>query len=377
MIGPIQKLHAVLSKPLVSPVFFFGGVTFDSLTLTRIDHLLNNLLLLLYVSLLGALIVLTGRVEIGHTSGPHAIASTKCWTLPSLLRRAEPYYLPCLQFLFGALFSAYAIFYVKSASWNTSAIFLLVVVTLLVSNEFLRNRLSSLKLLVTLYAFVTFSFFTLFLPVVTGVMNTGIFLIGAILSAAAALLVVSLTFQGVSNQSRWSPLLTSLPAIAMVGVLTSFYFLNWIPPVPLSLKAAGMYHHVEKLEGTYQLTFKEGAWYELWKRSDDSIREGGPAYCFTAVFAPVSLDTTIYHHWQHRPSRSEDQPTAQPFSTTDRIPISISGGREEGYRGYTVKRKMLSGEWRVDVETEGGKLIRRVPFKVEEGETSVMKTIFY
>ncbi len=138
-----------------------------------------------------------------------------------------------------------------------------------------------------------------------------------------------------------------------------------------------MYHHVEKSEGTYQLTFEEGSWYEFWKRSDDSIREGGPAYCFTAVFAPVSLDTTIYHHWQDRPPRSEDEQSEQQFRTTDRIPIAISGGREEGYRGYTVKQRMLAGEWRVDVETEGGKLIRRVPFKVEEGEPPVTKTILY
>lgn len=103
MIGPIQKLHAVLSKPLVPPVFFFGGVTFDSLTLTRIDHLLGNLLLLLYVSLLGALIILTGRVEMGQMWGQRTLALTTRWTLPQLLRRAEPYYLPGLQFLFGAL----------------------------------------------------------------------------------------------------------------------------------------------------------------------------------------------------------------------------------------------------------------------------------
>ena len=248
---------------------------------------------------------------------------------------------------------------------------------MLVANEFLRKRLSSLTLVVTLYAFVTFSFFTLFLPVITGMMNTRIFLIGAILSAAVVLLVVALTFRGVSTPSRWSPWLTSLPAMAMVGVLTSFYFLNWIPPVPLSLKAAGMYHYVEKSEGTYRLTFAEGAWYELWKRSDDRIRAGGPAYCFTAVFAPVNLDTTIYHHWQHRPPRSADEHTETRFSTTDRIPIAISGGREEGYRGYTVKQKMLAGEWRVDVETEEGKLIRRVPFTVEVGEPPVMKTILY
>ena len=377
MIGSMKKVQALLNKPLVPVLFFLGGVTYDSLTLTRIDGLFDNLLLLLYVSLLGTLIILTGRIQMGQLWGPHPIASTPWWTIPNLLRRAQPYYVPALQFLFGGLFSAYAIVYFQSASWNTSAIFLGVVVIMLIANEFLRNRLSSLKLLVMLYALVTFSFFTFFLPVLTGIMNTGMFVMGAVLSAAVVLRVVYLTFQGVANQSAWSPILTSLPAIGMVGILTSFYFLNWIPPVPLSLKFAGMYHKVEKSHGTYQLTFEEGSWYQFWKRSDDIFRGEGPVYCFTSVFAPVSLDTTIYHHWQYRPPRSEDDQHERPFSTTDRIPIKISGGREEGYRSYTVKQRVMPGEWRVDVETEDGRLISRVAFQVEEEEAPVMETITY
>ena len=46
-----------------------------------------------------------------------------------------------------------------------------MLVLLLVANEFLRDRLSNLRLLVSLYALVCFAFFTFFLPVMTGYMN--------------------------------------------------------------------------------------------------------------------------------------------------------------------------------------------------------------
>jgi hypothetical protein len=44
-------------------VFFLSGVTYDTVTLSRIDRLLDNLVLLLYLVLLGALIVLVGRLS--------------------------------------------------------------------------------------------------------------------------------------------------------------------------------------------------------------------------------------------------------------------------------------------------------------------------
>ena len=46
------------------------------------------------------------------------------------------------------------------------------------------------------------------------------------------------------------------------------------------------------------------------------------------VFAPVDLKTTVYHRWQYHVESSGKR----DFSTTDRIPIRISGGREGGYR---------------------------------------------
>ena len=375
MMNIVKQTQAFLDKPYMPIAFFFGGITFDHLTLTRIDRLQDNLLLLLYVSLLGTLIILVGRAQ--FISFPEISESESTWSFQSLVIKAQPYYVPALHFLFGSLFSAYAILYSKSASLNGSAIFLGIIVVMLVVNEFLHKRFTSVKLLMTLYALVTFSFFTFFLPVVTGYMNTGIFLLGVVISIAVVLRVVHLTYQNVPNQSPRSAIFTGVTPVGLIILFTTFYFLNWIPPVPLSLKFAGMYHQVEKVDGDFRLTFKPGRWYEFFKESDDILTAGEPAYCFTAVFAPVNLDKTIYHHWQYRPYPSDETQPEPPFTTTDRIPITISGGREAGYRSYTMKQKVDPGDWLINVETDDGKLIGTVSFEVKEPEQPIVDTKTY
>lgn len=257
---PAAKIRAALAKPFLPVVFFFAGVIYDTITLTRIDRLLNNLVLLLYLTLLGLLIVLTGRYELGR-SNPAEVFGAGSGVM-QLLDRTRPYYSRAIQFLLGGLFSAYAIYYSQSASLTTTVVFFAVLVAFLVANEFLRDRLSSVRLLVTLYALVTFSFFTFFLPVLTGLMNTAVFLLGAVLSCLVTLRVVELVYQGVLDRSRKEVILTTMPAIGTIVILVGFYFLNWIPPVPLSLKFGGIYHKVAKAEDTFQLSF-ERAWYQL------------------------------------------------------------------------------------------------------------------
>ena len=49
----------------------------------------------------------------------------------------------------------------------------------------------------------------------------------------------------------------------------------------------------------------------------------------------------------------------------DGIPISIVGGREQGFRGYGVKANHQPGEWKVQVETVDDREIGRIYFDVE------------
>ena len=64
------KLRGALAKPFLPIVYFFAGVTYDTVTLTRIDRLIDNLILLLYLCLLGVLIVLKGRADLGKAAVP-------------------------------------------------------------------------------------------------------------------------------------------------------------------------------------------------------------------------------------------------------------------------------------------------------------------
>ena len=155
----LERFQASIIQPFLPAFFFFAGVTYDSLTLSRIDHLTDNLLLLLYLSLLGSLVIITGRFQLGLIPDPY---TSEPLNVLSLLHRVRPHLEKVLQFLFGGLFSAYAILYSQSVSIGTSAIFLGIIVGFLVANEFLRGRYSNLKILVGLFAIVLLSFLTFF-----------------------------------------------------------------------------------------------------------------------------------------------------------------------------------------------------------------------
>ncbi len=351
----VSKLQALLTRPFMPAVFFFVGVGYDTLTLTRIDRLQDNLILLLYLTLLGALIVLQGRDDIRRLAG-EAGPDRPTWV--RWVGTAYAHAPMAIQFLLGGLFSAYAIFYFRSASLTGSAVFFGFLVGLLVANEFLKSKLSNIMVVLGLYATVCFSFLTFFLPVMTGVMNTWIFLVGAALTVGVVVRVVRLVAK---NNPAWTPrhtAKTTWPALAAIGLLVGLYFLNWIPPVPLSMKFGGVYHEVRRAGDRFELTF-EKRWYQFWKRSDHPYPADEPVYCFTAVFAPVKLATTIHHHWYYR------APGSGAYVHADKIPIQIAGGREGGYRAVTFKQRLDPGDWRVDVETEDGRVLGRVRFRVE------------
>lgn len=357
--SPAWTLQRILALPFMPAVFFFAGVTYDTITLSRIDRVLDNLIIFGYLTLLGGLIVLTGRLA---RKGSDASPTVRFGPMTRFVDRTRPFFPNAIQFLLGGLFSAYTIFYFQSASWTTTAVFFFVLIGLLVANEFLRDRLTSLRLLISLYTMVWFSFFSFFLPVLIGFMHTMIFLLGAFLSLAMALWVVELIYKVGPRASMQEKILVGLPAGGLILLLVSFYFLNWIPPVPLSLKFGGIYHEVTKTGERYDMKFEKSAWYQFWKRSDDPFHGDGPVYCFTAVFAPVDLQTTIVHHWEYR---AAGETSSTSFRTSDTIPIKISGGREGGYRAYSVKKRVVPGEWRVTAETQEGKVIGRVEFYVE------------
>jgi hypothetical protein len=331
---------------------FILGFIYDTLTLTRIDRWLDNLVLLGYVAMAGVLIALIGMVEHGRIRGGWVVRH------PDLITSAAHFFL-------GGLLSSYVVFYFKSAAVGKTFLFVALLIGLMVANEFLAHRLRNLKLLFALYYFCCFAFLTFFLPVVTHVMRSAMFIAGGLLSLIPPGIVSALICRGRSRLVSLEWLGTMGMPVVIFFAVVFFYFQNWIPPVPLALKEGGIYRSVKRLGDQYEAQYREPSWYQFW-RSDDRefiYAQGDVVYCYAAVFAPTALKERIIHHWQRRTADGE-------WVTTDTMNYSIVGGRDGGYRGFTFKKGITLGRWRVEVKTAEGRLLGRVPFEVISSESA-------
>ena len=145
------------------------------------------------------------------------------------------------------------------------------------------------------------------------------------------------------------------------------YFVNVIPPVPLALKDIGIYHSLlRKADGSYVALYESRAWWEVWRATNSTYTLSGSAsaFCFSSVFAPTDLTTPIYHKWEYK------SPATGDWEVRSRVSFPISGGREGGYRGWSVKSSLVAGEWRCSVETAQGSLIGRVGFSAVDSPTA-------
>ena len=330
----------------VSPLALLVGFLLDNfIFLDRIDSLQSYALISFYLVLAAAAIALINLVEEGKLTGQ------------SILKIA-PYIPVVMQYAFGGLFSAFLAVYSRSASVLISWIFVLVIAALLVGNERFRKHYVRLPFQVGIYFIGLFSFLIFFLPILFRRIDSIVFVV----SGAASLAITALLLYGLR---RLVPELLKRErtrvarSVAIIFVLFNvLYFTNAIPPLPLALKDAGVYHGVMRQGALYVLQAEEQPWYQKYLPLDTSIhiQDGADVYVFTAVFAPTGLATTLLHEWQYY------DPEEGRWLTRSTVRFTISGGREGGFRGYTLKRAPEPGRWRVNVLTTSRQVIGRVGF---------------
>jgi len=341
-------------EPRLSALFFVAGVTWDLAAYDRVDSGVVSVLLFTYLLVLGVLMVASALVEAGRTQR-------------AVLLRYQNVLRYGIQFCLGALLSACTIFYFQSASLTHTGGFLVLLIGLLLANEVIHRRLFNLYLLLGLYLIAAYATFILLVPVLAGSLQVWTYAVG---SGLALALVVGLIFLFWRWQVfvRWRQLVgASLVVALLFGLLTTAYVRNWIPPVPLALRYGDVFHEVDRRADGYHLRYEPAPWYRFWQTSNSTVHyvPGEPVYVFTAIFAPTAIRTAVEHHWQHF------NPADSTWQTTDAIGYTLRGGRREGYRGYTFKRFMRPGPWRVDVRTAGGRLLGRVRFEAQAVEGPV------
>lgn len=321
-----------------------AGFSFDLWLAKRPDSVGDNILLLFYLVLAATLIILNNR-------------------------RVRVWMLLVLQFCFGGLASNLLILYGKSGSFGGTAIFLVLLVGLLVGNEMLKSRYQQLRFNIAVYYFLLLTYVVIAMPTfVLHSIGTKEFLISGVVSLVVMAGVIWLLriFALRDNKRRqlWEMRGTVFGVFLIFNLL---YFINVIPPVPLSLKAAGIYHSLERTaEGNYQVTYEKKHWWEFWRDTADvfTIQAGDPAYCFSAVFAPGLLSTPIVHTWEYF------YPETEKWVKVGQVTFPINGGREEGYRGYSRKQVLEDGQWRCTVSTASGQAIGYINFTVKTASST-------
>lgn len=344
-IRPFAWFHNRFERYVPVAVFAIGFL-WDSFTMTRVDNVVDHVILSAYLAALAVMIFHTLRRQEGLAR-------------PAWVRRLEPYFLWAMQFAFGGLFSSFVIFYFKSLSGTRTVFFFLLLVTLLVGNEFLHERLENPKLLAALYAFCLFSFLAFFLPTVLHSVDHKIFILAGIISLCSSGAVFAFALRrtsGIWTDSLRGPLAAVGLTILVVNVL---YFADLIPPVPLALNNAGIYHNVARVGSGYEVTLVPPPFYRFWRKYDDPfyLAPGEPVYCYTAIFAPAGINLAVRHVWScYNPGAG--------WRVTDRIPWQMLGGREGGHRWYTRKTLATPGKWRVEVQTYNGRVLGRIDFTI-------------
>ena len=271
------------------------------------------------------------------------------------------------QFALGGFWSGFVVFYGRSAVFGVSWPFLLFLILVFLGSEFFNRYHSRLVFTSVLFFFALYSYAIFALPVYTGTMGTLTFLgSGAAAIIVFAIFTVLLRLIGMERflADVWH---IRIGAFLVFAVINIFYFTHVLPPLPLSIESAGVYHLVWRVPGAYLAKEETNRPWQvryLGFAPTLQVTPGESLYVYGAVFAPASLTTAIVHRWQWY------NDTRKQWVVKASISYPIVGGRNSGYRGYSAMPIADAGEWRVHIETTDGRLIARLPFTVSLATSS-------
>lgn len=332
-----------------APILFFtGGFIFDSLTLGRIDRLYDLFVLCSHMTCLTATLYFFNTAADGKWKN-------------TLLERFEEYFPLAIQFFFGALSSAYVVYFSRSVSLSKTFSFFIILVAFLLTNEFLKKRISNKYLQFGVYSFISFTFFAFMIPVFIKEMNATVFMFSGSISLVCTLVLI-ITIYRLSPSTRVEIHKGKL-ILLVCFIYTSislFYFFKLIPPVPLALNDGIVAHDIKVDDGKYFVSYERDEWYIFWRRHRLQYihHPKEKVFIFSSIFAPTNLEKSIFHRWKWYNERTEE------WEVVEDIGYEIQGGRDGGFRGYTYKSNVKEGTWQVEVLTEEEMVLGVVDFEI-------------
>lgn len=342
-----RSWYARYERPLSSASLVLGFV-FDALTLKRVDLFWENLWVAAHFLGVAVCMILV------HMHEDNKIDSRD----PD---KIHFWFISVLQFFFGGLLSTFLVFYFRSGSIAASWPFILILTIAFIANESLRKHADRLNFHLGLFFLSIFAFTIFIVPVFLHQIGPTVFII----SGAVSLLsfwIFMMIFGYFAGEKFERGRTTLILVVGGIFVSINFlYFANLIPPIPLSLKASGIYHSIARnIEGEYVVEREDKDPFSFLNFSEDvHVVKGDTLYAYNAIFSPPYFNTNIIHEWQWH------DPKSGKWITKSSVDLTVPGGREEGYRTYSLKRNLDSGgKWRVNVLTAKGQLIGRMRFNL-------------
>ena len=333
----------------VAPLSLVAGFVIDNVLFRSIDLWTTVFAVALYLACaIGGMFALN-FVETGRAQN-------------TLILRVAPFFPVIVQFSFGGMFSGFFVLYSESATLVVSWISVAILALFLIGNDRFRLRYRLFSFQVGVLFVAILGFLSFLVPLVFKQIGPIVFLASSVGGTVLIALYILLMYRVMPEliQANLKKLLRSIGAIFLI--FNVLYFTNAIPPLPLALKEAGVYHNVERIGDEYHILYEPAPWYRQYLPLGKIFHRapGEPLYAFSAVFAPSGLSTTLTHEWQNYDAETED------WNTVATVEFPVVGGRDGGYRGFSITTNPRSGKWRVNVLTPYGQLVGRISFTVIE-----------
>lgn len=328
----------------LTPLVLLGGFVIDNLTLRRADLLIENLLLAGYfLALLGALLVW------------HKLESREQKTLK--VAEFQSIVFLVIQFIFGGLFSALTVFYIKSASVWASWPFLILLFAGMISTEYFKRHFTQFILQIGTLYLLLFTYLIVVVPLFVRQISWWVFVLSGLVSLGVIYGYLRLFKRVVPALFVGSLDKIKATILGIFILMNAFYFLNVIPPIPLALRDDGVYKSVVRNDTGY--VFAEFDRRFSWRtlKKEYVVPAGSPVYFYSSVFAPVRFEQVIVHEWQRKNGKGD-------WVKVSSVSFPVYGGSDTGYRGYTVSQQVTPGEWKVLVKTRGGQTLGGETFVV-------------
>ena len=331
----------------ISSISLIAGFLFDAVTLKRVDTLWENAWILANIIIVGIFIVLINvkQNDRGDEADPH---------------KAHFWYVNILQFFFGGILSTFLVFYFRSTDIWLTWPFLLILAVAFMANESFKRHYMRLSFQISLFFLSIYSFMIFIMPVLLHEMDSWVFIFSGLTSLLIITMFTTFVFRFYKGPIFQSKKVTFYFVSGIFVLINFLYFTNLIPPIPLSLKDAGVYHYIHRnSSGNYDVTYENYNWGDYLRLYRDFHKSpGNPVYAYSAIFSPNDLDLDIVHEWQYRDDVSHK------WVTKNTVGLSIVGGRDGGFRTYSMMTNLSPGKWRVNIKTKRGQTIGHLLFKI-------------